>query len=176
MTLAGGVENAVREAPHERALRGAPLALADRVQQRRYLRCDAGAARPRPLHELAHARLAHAHGSRRLRAREPLQVAEGRGLLLANAELQAQCLELLAQQTLSAVASQAGRAHRRAGLWIPVGTCQASACANCGLSARPGARASLVATPGGGYLHADRRAATTAASSRPADRRGARNT
>ena len=57
-------------------------------------RREAGAA---PLHELAHARLADAHPRGRVGAREALQVAQRRRLLLARAQARAQRLEQLAQ-------------------------------------------------------------------------------
>ena len=97
VALAVGVEDAVGQAAHQRALLLAPPARADRLHERAHLGRDARRARAAPLHQLAHARLADAHPRGGLGAREPLQVAERRGLLLARAQARAQRLEQLAQ-------------------------------------------------------------------------------
>src|SRR5580700_1631358 len=97
VALATGVEDAEGEAAHQRGLLGAVGARANRVQQLADLARDAGRARARALHQLAHPRLADAHARRGVRAREALQVAQRGRLALARAQPAAQALHQLTQ-------------------------------------------------------------------------------
>ncbi len=92
-----GVEHAVGESTHERALLVAPVAVADALHEHADLAGDAEVAGPAPVHELAHARLADTHARGGFRARHALEVAERGGLALAAIQATAQSLEQLAQ-------------------------------------------------------------------------------
>ncbi len=97
VALSVGVEDAVGERAHQRALLLAPVAVADRLHERADLAGHPGAPGAAALHQLAHPRLADAHPLSRLRARQALQVAERGRLALAPIQTSAQRLEQLAQ-------------------------------------------------------------------------------
>ena len=151
VALSVGVEDAVRERAHQRALLLAPAAVADRLHERTDLAGDAGAPGPATLHQLAHARLADTHPRGGLRAREPLQVAERGSLALASVQAPAQPLEQLAQAHAVVELARRGHAPRRLGRERPV--VRVRLAASRVADARAGAGAVLLDRAAEGHEH-----------------------